>query len=166
MYVLPLGLVQDAELTPLIKQCLIYVLGVYATHQSTRPRYPHCLSAVLDHSTNASLLLQALQAIPIHNFSMLDELPKILLGWNRDKVIFSDPWWAELRSAEKYQTCRPSPDTALDLLEEALDFFEVCLSHSTMKHHSNQSRDCGLGMKTHHSIPHTTPTSFGPRMGS
>ena len=166
MYVLPLGLVQDAELTPLIKQCLIYVLGVYATRQSTRPQYPHCLSAVLDHSTNASLLSRALQAIPTHDFSMLDELPKILPGWNWDKVAFSDPWWAQPRLAEEYQTCQPRPNAALDLLEEALDFFEVCLSHSKTKHHSNQSRDCGLGTKTHHFIPHTTPTSFRPGMGS
>ena len=163
---LPLGLVQDAKLTPLIKQCLIYILGVYATHQSIWPQYPHCLSAVLDPSTNASLLSWALQAIPIHGFSMLDELLKILPGWNQDKVAFSDPWWAKPRSAEEYQTCRPSPNVALDLLEEALDFFKECLSHSTMKHHSNQSRDCGLGTKTHHSIPYTTLTLFGPRMGS
>ena len=97
---------------------------------------------------------------------MLDKLPKILPEWNWNKVAFRNPWWAEPRLAKEYQTCQPSPDTALDLLEEALDFFEVCLSHSTMKHHSNQSRDCGLGMKTHHSILHTTLTSFRPRMGS
>ena len=64
---------------------------------------------------------------------MLDELLMILPGWNQDKVAFRDPWWAEPRSAKEYQPCRPSPDAALDLLEEALDFFEVHMPLSQHK---------------------------------